>query len=396
MCLPPTGLTISAMAENTASSHPSRWITVLWSTLLVTLLILAGCASPSRSNLTPFPPMPNDRPPGASPQAQEVAKGLGRGVNFGNMLEAPIEGAWGLSVNRDLVDAVAKGGFNSVRVPVRWSNHALAERPFTLEPSFARRAENVVDALLAKGLYVVLNVHHYRHLDGEPADEGELSVSPELADERFLVLWQQIAQRFKGRSDRLLFELYNEPHGRLDAARWNDLMARALGVVRASNPNRVVVVTPVNWGNAGDLKAMKLPNDPHLIASIHNYAPFKFTHQGASWIKPALPTGVTCCDADQRAELIAPLDIAKAWSDQSGYPVYLGEFGAFNAADMASRVAYTRLMRQQALSRGISWTYWEMASHFGVYDPVQRAYRQPLLDALMGTDGPDKAEPPSP
>lgn len=384
------------MPEISLPVRPSRWLSLAGASLLVTLLFLAGCASPLKSNLAPFPPMANDRPPGASPQALAAAQGLGRGINFGNMLEAPVEGSWGLSVTSEFVNAVAEAGFNSVRVPVRWSNHALPERPFTLEPSFARRVENVVDALLAKGLYVVVNVHHYRHLDGEPADDGEWPVAPELADERFLTLWQQIAQRFKGRSDRLLFELYNEPHGRLDASRWNDLMARALGVVRASNPQRVVVVGPVNWGNASDLKSLKLPNDPHLIASIHNYAPFTFTHQGAFWVQPALPTGVTCCDAAQRAELVAPLEVAKAWSDAAGYPVYIGEFGAFQAADMASRTAYTRLMRQEALARGMPWAYWELASHFGVYDTARKAFRKPLLDALMVTETPDKAAVPRP
>jgi endoglucanase len=37
--------------------------------------------------------MANDAPPGASATAISTAAAIGRGVNFGNMLEAPSEGA---------------------------------------------------------------------------------------------------------------------------------------------------------------------------------------------------------------------------------------------------------------------------------------------------------------
>ena len=67
-----------------------------------------------------------------------------------------------------------------------------------------------------------------------------------------------VAKRFEKKSPRLLFELYNEPHGRLDAARWNDLAARAMGVVRASNAQRLVVLGPVQWNQAAQLDALRL------------------------------------------------------------------------------------------------------------------------------------------
>ena len=364
--------------------------------LVLCLLVLAGCAGPAQRSLDAFAPMPAGSPPGASPAAQALAKGLGRGVNFGNMLEAPREGDWGLIVTPTLVEATVAAGFNTVRLPVRWSNHALAERPFTLDEVFARRVESVVDALLAKGLHVVLNMHHYRQLDGDAADPGDMALDPALADERFLTLWQQLARRFRGRGDRLLFELYNEPHGRLDAARWNDLLARAMTVVRLHDPNRVVVVGPVDWNNARALAALRLPNDPHMIVGIHHYEPFSFTHQGAPWVKPLMPTGVSCCDALQRSAITTPLDLAVNWSKANRYPVYLGEFGAFNAADMASRVDFTRTMREQAEARGLSWAYWELASHFGVYDPATRTWREPLLRALMGGPTAQPGQPAQP
>ena len=51
---------------------------------------------------------------------------------------------------------------------------------------------------------------------------------------------------------------------------------------------------------------------------------------------------------------------------------------------MASRAHFTRSMRDAAESRGITWTYWEFAAGFGVYDPVAHAFRPALRDALLG------------
>lgn len=360
---------------------------------LALLFLMTSCTTPLRSNLEAFPPMASGNAPGASPEVLRVVKGLGRGVNFGGMMEAPNEGDWGYRVTREHIDLATTAGFTHVRLPVRWSNHALPLRPFTLDAAFTQRVETVVDALLAKGLYVVLDMHHYTALDGDAPADGDAAQEPGLAEERFLTLWRQLAQRFQGKSDHLIFELYNEPHNKLDAPRWNDLMARALAVVRASNPVRAVIVGPVSWNNARYLDVLRLPNDPHLIVAFHNYDPFKFTHQGAPWINLDLPKGVTCCSDSQRAESVAVLDIAKAWSDKNHYPMYLGEFGSFDTAEMTSRANFTRLMREEAEARGFPWAYWELTAHFGLYDSVARAWRQPLLQALMTVNGAKAVSP---
>ncbi|AHG93393.1 glycoside hydrolase family 5 (plasmid) [Gemmatirosa kalamazoonensis] len=357
------------------------------------MLVAAACgghrattapAPPTVVGVDDYPPVASGAAPGASAAAAEIATALGRGVNFGNMLEAPTEGAWGLTVTDEFIDRAAAAGFTSVRLPVRWSSHALAAAPFTIEPAFLARVESIVDELLAKGLVVVLNVHHYRQLDGDPLDAGEAPVADAVVDVRFLALWEQIAARFQGRGARLVFELYNEPHGRLNGEPWNVLAARALGAVRRTNPGRVVMIGPTSWNAASDLHLLRLPNDANLIGTVHDYAPFGFTHQGAEWVTPTPPVGVTCCSAAQRAEMTAPLDVARAWSVATRYPVFVGEFGAYGKADDASRVTFTRTMRDAMEARGMPWAYWELAAGFGVFDPVQHAFRPGLLDALLG------------
>lgn len=358
--------------------------TVLLSAGLAACGGAGGATASDAGSLADYPAAATGTPPGASARATAAAAALGRGVNFGNMLESPREGDWGLTVEQRFIDLLDGGTFASVRLPVRWSNHASADAAAVIDPVFFSRVDSVVDRLLDKGVHVLLDMHHYRQLDGDALDANERSVDPAVVEVRFLAMWRQIAARYKNRSDRLILEPYNEPHGSL-TGRWNDLMARAVGVIRRDNPQRLIVIGPTSWNSAADLSKLVLPNDANLILTVHNYEPFSFTHQGASWVTPPLPVGQDCCAADQLSKMAWGLDVAKAYGVKVGYPVFVGEFGAFSAADSAARQRYSRAMRDLIEARGMSWLYWELASGFGVYDPSGAgAFRADLKDALYG------------
>jgi len=311
-----------------------------------------------------------------------IARTLGRGVNMGNMLEAPREGDWGLRVEPAYIDK-ATAVFNTVRLPVRWSNHAAPTADAKLDEVFAARVDQVVDSLLAKGVYVILNMHHYNQLFGDHPLPNEFAVPPDVVQARFVNLWAQLGRRYKDRSPKLIFELLNEPHGNLNGEPWNLLMAKALTAVRASNPARAVLVGPTEWNSIADLDKLTLPPDRNLIVSIHNYDPFPFTHQGVTTFAKPFPVGATCCDPGQRKAVVDVLDRAVKWSIAKGYPLHLGEFGSYRAADIASRENYTRFVRDELEKRGIGWTYWEFASSFGMYDPKTGNWIEPLRRALL-------------
>jgi endoglucanase len=345
--------------------------------------------SESTSLDTLFPLSPMSPATTASALSQSTAAALGRGINLGNMFESPLaNGDWGVVPDKTtdylrFVTVAADAGFKHIRVPVRWSNHASTDAAAVIDPVFAARVDAVIDAALARGLYVLLDVHHYRQLDGDQLDKGEFRVADDIVELRLLNLWRQLSRRYANRSPKLLFELYNEPHGKQNAT-WNALMSRALREVRQTNPERIVVIGPTHWNNANSLGELSLPADPNLLVTVHNYEPFKFTHQGASWVSPVLPVGLTCCDAAQRTEALRGLDLAAQWGQTNRYPVHVGEFGAYQAAPLESRLAYMRMMREGLEVRRMPWTYWELASGFGLYDPVANEWRKPLRDALLG------------
>ncbi|HEU4751662.1 MAG TPA: glycoside hydrolase family 5 protein [Armatimonadota bacterium] len=312
----------------------------------------------------------------ADDDASAINRMLGRGINFGNALEAPREGEWGVTLKEEYFDAVRKAGFNSVRIPIKWSGHAAREAPYTIDPAFFRRIDWAVDQALARGLLPVINVHHY----------DELYPDPDAHQARFLALWRQIAEHYRARPDRLVFEALNEPNGKLDNDRWNRMIPEVLAAIRQTNPRRAVIVGPSNWNGIRDLPRLRLPEDDrHLIATFHYYLPFHFTHQGAEWAKGSekwLGTTWTATPEQLRV-LREDFDVASRWAAEQRRPLYLGEFGAYQRADMPSRARWTSAVAREAEKRGFSWAYWEFGAGFGAYDRSAGTWKEPLRAALL-------------
>ena len=326
----------------------------------------------------------------ASARAWAAAATLSRGINL-SVMAAPLEGDWGLRYDPRWLDAIAQAGFRSVRLPVRFSNHAAVDAAARLDDAFAARIDGIVDGLLARGLALVLALCGYSQLDGQAPDRGERPVAAGLVRPRFIALWRQLAQRYAERSPRLLFELYNKPSG--DAAAWNALARETLAAVRRWCPTRCVVLAPIG-GAATALPQLRLPPDPDLLVMVHDAAPERFTRQGLPWVPGAQAwVGTGCCHAAQHAELTRALDLARDWSVRHGYPVWLGLFGATSIAAQDDRARYLRAVRDAAEARGLPWAHADLATNFnlrpppldaGLYDVVAARWQTPLLDALLG------------
>ena len=156
--------------------------------------------------------------------------------------------------------------------------------------------------------------------------------------------------------------------------------------MRATNPTRAVIVGPPFWNGIWALPKLKLPDDPNLIVTVHYYEPFKFTHQGASWapddVKKLSGLKWEGTEAEMK-RLRGDFDKAAEWAKTNNRPVFLGEFGAYEKADIESRAKWTAAVVQEAEARGFSWAYWEFASGFGAYDRQKKSWREPLLGALI-------------
>lgn len=318
--------------------------------------------------------------------AFEMNARLGRGINMGNAFEAPSETAWSNPWQPDYFRRMAELGFSHVRIPIRWEPAArsMATPPYTIQESFMDRIKEVVDNALENKLHPIINMHHHE----------ELFANPDQQKERFLAQWSQIASFFKDYPDSLLFEPLNEPHGAITPAKWNEFFAEALSRIRETNPDRIVVAGTADWGGLSALSQLELPDDDRLILTIHYYQPFTFTHQGAEWVDNSDPwLGTKWHDTEAERETIkGEFAYAINYSKTHNIPIHIGEFGAYNKADMDSRVRWTTFLSRWFEEEGFSWAYWEFSAGFGIYNRSTQQYLMPLVNALLHNPMPDPVE----
>jgi endoglucanase len=320
---------------------------------------------------------------------------LKRGISFGNAMEAPKEGDWGWTLSASDFRSVSKASFDHVRVPMRISAHADERPPYRIDARFLERMDWVIDQAFSNNLGVIVDMHHYDELMRTPQDHAD----------RLVALWRQVATRYRGLPRALVYEILNEPTGKLTAEIWNPLLARTIAAVRAIDATRILIIEGANWASAKNLRdTLEFPKrDPNIVASFHMYAPHYFTHQGAHWMPPrfgtrgvvfpgppavhAEPIAAAAESGDgvaffQRynsepaetnpsgpASVIEELEMAKTFADRTGLKVYLGEFGVIAHADLASRERWTRLVRTEAEKRGFGWAYWDYCQAFAAFTP---------------------------
>jgi endoglucanase len=345
-------------------------------------LALASCGGGGSPAPSPAPtpaPAPSPTPsvtPTPSALTQADAR-IGECLNMGNHLEAPNEGDWGRAIaDSDFADIKARG-FATIRLPVRFSNHALTTAPYTIDAAFMNRVEHVVDTARTAGLRVILDLHHYE----DP--QGNLFVDPAGQTPRFAALWRQIAERFKDKDALVWFELIHEPHGSLNDTTLLSVVQPALDEVRKTNPTRPVVIGGQNYSGVPSLATIKLPNDAYLIVTFHSYDPFAFTHQGAPWITPAPPPfGRAFPIGTDLADLNANVQRAKDFMAASGRPLFLGEYGAYEGIAVTDRATWYKAVHDGFKGASVDGCVWAYTNTMYFRDPGTNAWIGQLLSAI--------------
>jgi len=321
-------------------------------------------------------PPPN--PPPATSQFTELSAldqvhQMGRGVNIIGYDPFWRDGAQG-NYKDEHFAKIKAAGFSTVRA-VLFAFRAL-DTQNRLDPRWLNRLDWVVATARKHGLNVIIDEH----------DFDECSKDVPACMPKLKAVWAQLAERYRNEPNTVIFELLNEPHGQFDAATWNASFPQVLAVMRKTNPTRNVIVGGVQWNSRTTLKDLQLPaDDRHLIATFHYYDPFPFTHQGASWADEPIrsTTGVHFGTAAERARIDTDFAAVKAWSDASGRPVFLGEFGAYDKGAMDERALWTATVARTAEKYGFAWAYWQFSSDFLLYDFKRDDFVQPILKALV-------------
>jgi len=298
---------------------------------------------------------------------------LGRGVNI-----IGYDPLWDSRAKARMQDKhfrlIAEAGFDHVRINLHPFKYMGPGPDYALSPTWVDTLDWAVTQARNQGLLLILDLHEFHAMAKDPVGNKA----------RMLAFWRQVAPRYAESPDKMLFELLNEPFDALTPALWNEYLLELHTLIRASNPQRTLIIGPGFWNNIDHLEELRLPDDDNIIVTVHYYRPMAFTHQGALWANYQDAVGTEWPATSEARQLIAT-DFAKAqaWSEQHKRPLYLGEFGVYDKADMDSRARYTSFMARHIESLGWSWGYWQFDSDFVVYDIDNDRWVVPLRDALL-------------
>lgn len=323
----------------------------------------------------------------ATPQAAKPLP-VGTCINLGNTLEAEREGSWGgVPVREADLQRIAAAGFTTIRLPVRWHNKSSDKPPYTVDPQWMNRVQQIVDWALAAKLNVILNSHHF-----DPIHDDPLGVAAWHGG-----VWKQIAERFKGYpEDSLWFELENEPHKKFDHSNLLATLTPSLTEVRKLHPTRAVIIGGENWSGIKSLETLPLPDDANIHPTFHYYDPFLYTHQGAEWTKPDMPpVGRGFPLPEDTAQLARDVAAVKAYIARTGKTPFMGEVGVYDKhIPLADRVKYHRTIAEAFAPTGIGMCMWAYTNTFPFFDHEKGEWLPGLRGAIGLKD--DTTAPPAP
>lgn len=258
------------------------------------------------------------------------------------------------------IDAMARWGFNSIRLPMHYALYTLPVesepvpgRQTWLEEGF-RRTDELLAWAKANDMYLILDLH------AAPGGQGnDINISdrdpakPSLWDdpaqqEKMIALWRRLAERYKDEPYIGAYDIINEPNwGFADRGDRNgcretgnaplrELLVRTTAAIREIDKRHMIIVEGNCWGN--NYRGMFDAGvwDDNLALSFHRY-----------WVSTAPDT----------------LKDILALRDRLGVPVWLGETGE-NSNDWLSRnVALVE-------GEGIGWAAWPLKK-LGWNNPLQ-------------------------
>ncbi|QOC92808.1 cellulase family glycosylhydrolase [Micromonospora craniellae] len=330
-----------------------------------------GPTTPPPTTPPPTTPPPTTPPPTGDAMAYVAA--MQPGWNLGNTLDAvgDDETAWGNPrVTAAQLDAIRAQGFNSIRLPITWSNRHGPAPSYTIDAAWLNRIKEVVGWALDDGFYVMINIHHdsWQWIHEMPTNRTTVL-------NRYNALWTQIAAAFRDSSPKLHFESVNEPQfanssgDAQNAQLLHELNTSFHRIVRASgggNATRMLVLPTLHTSSDQPridelVSTFTQLNDRNLIATVHFYGYWPFSVNVA---------GGTRFDAVTQQDLVDRFDRVHNAFVARNIPVVIGEYGLLGfdrhtgTVQQGEKLKFFEFLGHYARTKRITTQLWDNGQHF--------------------------------
>jgi aryl-phospho-beta-D-glucosidase BglC (GH1 family) len=287
-------------------------------------------------------------------------------------------------VKESFFEDYALKGFKNIRIPVCWDGHTNESAPYLIDPAFLDIVANTVDWSLSRGMVAVLNTHHEKWLD-----EAGSAFNQKLP--RLEAMWTQIAAKFAGYNETLLFEVFNEPKS-MSVENLNDMNSAIVPIIRKQHPTRIILLMGLKFGNPSWILAnptsLKIPAGGQLMLEIHNYDPFKYAGSN--------PTQKSWGSAQDEAALQKWVSGISAWSKTNKLPLFYGEFGCTNTQTAATgRDKWFRAHAAAIKTNGWGASVWNDGGGHLIYSYTNGTWVDAIV-ADLGYGPPTPAPAPTP
>jgi endoglucanase len=272
---------------------------------------------------------------------------------------------------------MAEWGFNFARIPSCYTLWIEDDDVYKLHEPMLAKIDRMIRLGQQYGIHINLNFHRAPGYSVNPERAEPFNLwKDEEALAAFSFHWQNFARRYKGiSSTELSFNLVNEPtnpNENMTRADHERVMRAAVKAIREIDPQRLVIVDGLSWGNITLPELSDLANDP-VAQSCRAYAPMGVSHYKAAWAggenypEPSWPGKMPDGKYWDRRALE---EHYQPWIDLAGQGVgvHCGEGGAFRYTPHPVVLAWFRDVLEILTGHNIGFALWNFRGAFGILD----------------------------
>jgi endoglucanase len=272
---------------------------------------------------------------------------------------------------------IADWGFDFVRIPMTYVRFVEGDDLWTMREDELANVDRAVELGSIYGIHVCLNFHRAPGycVNNSRCEPFNLWRDKE-AEDLFCHYWETFARRYRGVArDRLSFNLVNEPktpkeidpRADMSESDYERVVRRAVAAIRKIDPDRIIIVDGVSFGN----RPMPQLRDLGVVQSCRAYLPMQISHYQADWVRgmrqvePAWPLTLSSGETWNRDALVRHYQDWAAVGDK-GAGVHCGEGGAYSRTPHKVVLDWLDDVLSVLTELGIGYALWNFRGAFGV------------------------------